>query len=207
MAVHVKDGGTWHRIIEGSAVKDVGVFQELIDATGGIFVKDAGVWNDARAAEEQTAGVITQGADFLYTYTYTFSPYSTYPVTARGFNSATDHDYEWPRTIAFGSMTLGADFWDSRGVLRKIAALYKVPYFFNTILFSLDGINIPDDDLTFKSITIDDTASSKVHERSDAFYFANTNGGTTWAWDDDFSGTPPTRRWGTGNLTVTVQFK
>lgn len=207
MSVFVRNAGVWKR------TKDVhvnvgGTWKSTVDVIGGgSKVKVAAGWKDATAAEDQTAGVITQGEDFLYNYTYTFSPYSQYAVTARGYNSASDNDYEWQRTIAFGSMTLGADFWDSRGELRVIAAIYKVSYFELTILLTLDGNDIPNDDRTFKSMSIQDDFSTRVHLRSDAFYIGNTNNGSTWYWDNNISGTPPQRNWGTGDdLTVTFQF-
>ena len=204
MSVFVRNAGVWKRT-KNVYTKVAGVWERTADASGASLVKTSGGWKDATAAEDQTAGIITQGTDFLYTYTYTFSPYSQYQVFARGFNSATDHDYEWNRTIAFGSMTLGADFFDSRGEDRNIAAIYYVPYAMATIILSLDGTDIPDDDRTFKSMTIEDDDTTRVHLRSDrAFYSANTNWGTTWLWEGNG---PPLRFFAPDdNLTITFQF-
>lgn len=204
MPIHVKDGGIWRRAV--TEVKDTAIWNPNLE-DGGVHVHDGTSWHLASLAEDQLAGVITQGSDFLYTYIYSTPHFfSSYQVFARGYNSASDNDYEWTRTIAFGSMTLGADFWDSRGENRVISALYKVPYFYWTILMTLDGENIPDDDFTFKSITVEDTGGVREHLRSEAFFIGNTNGGTTWYWDES-AGTPPFRRWVTDvALTVRVQF-
>lgn len=205
MPIHVKNAGVWKRTKE-IHVKSGGVWEPTRES-GGIHVRNANLWKDCNLAEDQLAGVITQGSDFLYLYTYSTPHfYSRYQVFARGYNSASDNDYEWTRTVAFGSMTLGADFFDSRGENRVISALYKVPYFYFTILMTLDGEDIPNDDLTFKSITVEDTGGVREHLRSEAFFIGNTNGGTTWYWDES-AGTPPFRNWITDDdLTVRVQF-
>lgn len=206
MSVFVRNAGVWKRTVDVH-VNVGGIWKSTVATSGGTpiggsKVKITAGWEDATAAEKQTAGVITIGSDFLYqTYTYGFN------VVVYGFNTADDDDYDWSLTAAFGSMTLGADFWDSRGIDRNIAAVYHGPSRFegplDLLAFSLIGTNIPNDDRTFYSIQVDDGTVSRTRLRSDATYDPDTNGGTTWYWAESFGFPFAT----SGTMTVTMRFK
>lgn len=198
MSVFVKNAGVWKRTKEVH-VRNAGLWKETV-TNGASNVKVSAGWQDATAAEDQTAGVITQGSDFIY------QTYHGFNVVVFGFNTSDDMDYEWLKTTSFGSMTLGADFWDSRGIDRNIAAVYhSLDHKENSddlVTMTLIGTNIPNDDRTFKEIEITDGTLTDTFLRSTANYNGNTNGGTTWYWlepDIAFSTS--------ADLTVTVRFK
>lgn len=85
-------------------------------------------------------------------------------------------------------------FYDGNLVLRTISSIIHSEL--QWMYFSLDGINIPDEDDTWVSVNINGT----LYVRADATgYTASQNGGTHWWWAE------PVRPYGqSGDVNITV---
>lgn len=125
-----------------------------------------------------TKEIITDLSTYINTYFY----------TAYGFDAGSDY---FAYGLGFGSIASGT-YTDGNSNSRTVDSCYFLegsadPRGQDNLFFVLDTTSVPNTNSTFFKIVID----GNEYLRSDAFYVASVDGGTSWNWTFSPSGTNP----------------
>jgi len=180
MAVWAHNGAGWQRTIGGVDPHNGAAFQ----AAQHNWVLVGGTWRDARAFEDQSM-TMTIGTFVINTYTTTYPTTKVVDINAWGYDATSTYDY-YGSSTGFGSLTGGADWFDTFAVDRDIVAFYWVEanrafpsFLYLSVLGDLTSIN--NDDL-FYSVIVDANHFTRSSANGPPTPPVFLNGATHWFW-------------------------